>query len=130
LIPIIASCNGIRVVGHRDNISKRDDDLIRPGALLVVGNDQDPLTLQGGIDLRSRFRHAADAFRTEREWEGRPERIHATDEQKVRGIERRCFHRDQHILGAEGWFGKDIELDDIRRFAKSHQLQLPHEKLL
>ena len=35
---------GIGVVGHGDSISNRDDDLIRPGALLVVGYDDDPLT--------------------------------------------------------------------------------------
>ena len=35
---------GVGIVGHGDNISNRDDDLIRPGALLVVGNDHYPLT--------------------------------------------------------------------------------------
>jgi hypothetical protein len=33
-------------------------------SVLVVGNDHEPFTQHGGIDLRSRFRHSADAFGT------------------------------------------------------------------
>src|SRR6478735_7023354 len=49
-----------------------------------------------------------------------------TDEQKVRWIDRRRFHRDQNILRPKSLFWGGGELDDIRRFAMGYELQLPH----
>jgi hypothetical protein len=120
---------GICFVAHRHDVSHRNDNLVCPCALLVGGNNQHSLTLQGGIDFRSRFGDSANTLRPHREWEGRPDAVHALDEQKVRWIERSGFHRDENLLLAKSRFGDRVELDDIRGLAVSHELQLPHRKL-
>jgi hypothetical protein len=56
---------------------------------------------------------SADAFRTYRERERRSDAVDATDEQKVRWIERGCFHRNEDILVAKSRCGDRVELEDI-----------------
>ena len=76
-------------------------NLVCPRALRVGGKNQDSLTLQGDIDLRSRFDDSANTLRAQREWEGRSDAVDAADQRKVGRIERRRFHRDQNFLLAE-----------------------------
>jgi hypothetical protein len=56
---------------------------------------------------------SADTLRAYREWEGRSDVVEATDEQKVRWIERWRFHRDENILLAKSRFGDRVKCDDI-----------------
>src|SRR6266446_4056973 len=55
---------GICFVAHRHDVAHRDDGLVCPRALLVGGKNQDSLTLQGNIDLRSNLGDSANALRT------------------------------------------------------------------
>jgi hypothetical protein len=91
----------------------RDDHLVGPCPLLVGRKNQDALTLQSPIDLRANFGDAANTLRAYRGWESRPEAVEATDEQKVRWIERGHFHRDENILLAQSRLGDGVEFDDI-----------------
>jgi hypothetical protein len=56
---------------------------------------------------------SAHTLRAYREWEGRSDAVEAMDEQKVRWIERRRFHRDENILLAKSRFGDRVKCDDI-----------------
>ena len=80
----------------------------------------------GDIDFRSNLRDSANTLCAYRGWEGWPDAVEAADEQKVRWIERRRFHRDQNILPPKSLFWGGGKLNDIRRFAVSYELQLPH----
>jgi hypothetical protein len=71
------------------------------------------MTLQNPIDLRAHLGDSANPLRAYRGGESRPEAIEATDEQKVRGIERGRFHRDEHLLLAQRWLGDRVEFDDL-----------------
>ena len=75
--------------------------------------NQDSHTLQGDIDLRSRFDDSANTLRAHREWEGRSDAVDATDEQKVRWIDRGRFHRNENIPLAESRFGDPVKFDDM-----------------
>jgi hypothetical protein len=56
---------------------------------------------------------SANALRTYREWEGRSDAVDATDEHKVRWIERGRLHRDENIIPAKSRFGDRVEFNDI-----------------
>src|SRR5438309_6553613 len=81
--------------------------------LLVGRKNQDSLAPQSGINLRSDLGDSANALGPYRGWEDRPDAVHATDEQKVRRIDRRRFHRDEHILVTKSRFGNRVKFDDI-----------------
>src|SRR5712691_3734356 len=104
---------GVGVVTHRHDVAHRDDHLVGPCPLLVGRKHQDALTLQSPIDLRSNLGDSANTLRAYRGGESRPEAVEATDEQKVRWIERGRFHRDEHIHLAQSRLGDRVEFDDI-----------------
>src|SRR5579862_3092473 len=120
--PYHRELQGIRFVAHRHEVTHRGDNLVRPSALLVGGENQDSLALQSSINLRSDLCDSPDTLCAYRGWEGRPDAVHAADKQKVRWIERSRFHRDENILLTEGRFGDGVELNDIRGFAVSDEL--------
>ena len=103
----------IRCVAHRHEVPHWGNNLLRPSALLVGRDNQDSLTLQSNINLRSNLRDSAYTLRAYRGWEGRLDAVHATDVQEVRWIDRRRFHRDENILLAESRFGDRVEFNHI-----------------
>src|SRR2546422_9871787 len=111
--PYHRELQGICLVAHRHDVAHWDDNLVCPSALLVGRDNQDSLTLQSNINLRSNLCDSANTLRAYRGWEGRPDAVLAADQQKVRWIERGRFHREEHILLAENWFGNRVEFDDI-----------------
>jgi len=98
-----------------------------PCALLVGRDNQDSLAPQSNINLRSDLCDSANTLRAYREWERRPDAVHASDKQKALWIERGRFHRDENILLAKGRFGGRVEFDDTGGFAVSYELQLPYK---
>ena len=80
---------------------------------IVALHQQDSLTLHSSINLRARLGDSADSFRTYREGEGRSDPVDATDEEKVRWIERSRFHRDENILVAKSRCRSRVEFDHI-----------------
>src|SRR5882724_2451646 len=111
--PYHRELQGIRFVAHRHEVAHGDDNFICPGALLVGGKNQNSLAPQSSINLRSNLGDSANTLRPYRGWEGWPDAVHATDEQKVRWIERGRFHRDQNFLLTKSRFGNRVEFDDI-----------------
>src|SRR5207245_11732843 len=79
-------------VAHRHDVAHRADNLVCPRDLLVGRNNQDSLTLQSNINLRSNLRDSANTLRADRGWEGRTDAVEAADVQEVRWINRRRFH--------------------------------------
>src|SRR5207249_8709242 len=102
---------GVCFVAHGHDVSHRNDNLVCPCALLVGRENQDSLTLQSSINLRSDLGDSANTLRPYRGWEGRPDAVVAADEQKVRRIHRGRFHRDD--LLAKSRFGDRVEFDDL-----------------
>src|SRR4029077_7042032 len=109
--PYHRQLQGICFVAHWHDVTHWDYNLICPGALLVGRDNQDSLTLQSNINLRSDLGDSADTLRPYRGWEGRPDTVLAADEQKVRWVERGRFHRDEDILGVKSRFGDRVEFD-------------------
>src|SRR6266436_1352026 len=73
----------IRFVAHRHEVAHWRDNLVCPGALLVGRKNQDSLSPQSNINLRSDLCDSANTLRAYRRWEGRPDAVHAADKQKV-----------------------------------------------
>src|SRR6185295_5712604 len=111
--PYHRELQGICFVAHRHDVAHWSDNLVCPGALLVSRNNQDSLTLQGDIDLRSNLRDSANTLRAYRGWEGWPDAVEAADEQKVRWIDRGRFHRDENILLVESRLRDRVEFNHI-----------------
>jgi hypothetical protein len=97
----------------RHEVAYRSDKLVCPSALLVGWGNQDSLTLQSDINLRSNLGDSANTLRAYRGWEGRPDAIEAADEEKVRWVNRRRLHRDENILRAKGLLGDRVEFNHI-----------------
>src|SRR5258707_10511923 len=103
----------ISLVTHRHDVTHRDHNLVCPRALLVSGKNQDSLSVQSNINLRACLGDSANALRTCREWEGRSDAVDATNEHKIRWIERSRFHRNENILLAKSRFGDRVEFNNI-----------------
>src|SRR5438477_13152353 len=126
--PYHRELQGICFVAHRHDVAHWGDNLVRPRALLVGRNNQDSLTLQSNINLRSNLRDSANTLRADRGWEGRTDAVEAAGVQEVRWINRRRFHRDENILLAESRLGDRVEFNHIGGFSVSYELQLPPKK--
>jgi hypothetical protein len=111
--PYHRELQGVCFVAHRYDVAHWGDNLVCPSALLVSRDDQDPLTQQSNINLRSNLDNSANTLRAYRGWEVRLDAVEAANVQEVRWINRRRFHRDENILGTKGWLGDSVEFNHI-----------------